>query len=155
MDGEKLSTLEIVRGVIEASVPFASHIGLEVTMVNDGTAMVVLADEEFTKNHVGSTHAGALFTLAEVASGSAMAGVMVDEIGRIDALVRSSTISYRKPATGVITATASTSKPGSKMRSEYHNDGRTSFAIDVSMTDTDGDEVASMTVEWVVTRPTS
>ena len=155
MDGQPTSTLEIVRGVIKASVPFASHIGLEVTMVTDGTAMVILADEPFTKNHVGSTHAGALFTLAEVASGSAMAGVMVDAIDEIDALVRSSTISYRKPATGVITATASTSKPGSKMRSEYETDGRTSFAIDVSMTDTDGDEVAAMTVDWVVTRPTT
>lgn len=148
------AALDLVKELLASVVPFAQHAGVTVTTVGDGMAMATLADEAFTKNHVGTQHAGALFTVAEAASGAALAGVMANVLSEMHAVVRSSTISYRAPANGPITATASTSKPGFTARNEYAAEGRTSFDIDVSMTDAEGDEVASMTVEWVVTRPT-
>lgn len=147
------AALDFVKELLGTAVPFANHVGITITSLADGMAMATLPDEPFTKNHVATHHAGALFTVAEAASGAALAGVMADVLTEMRPLVSSSTISYRKPAVGVITATASTSKPGSTARSEYATDGRTSFEIDVSLTNTDGDEVASMTVDWVVTRP--
>lgn len=147
------AALDFVKDVLGSAVPFATHVGVTVTVVTDGMAMATLVDEPHTKNHVATQHAGALFTVAEAASGAALAGVMANVLTEMHPVVKSSTISYRKPATGVITATASTSKPGSKARAEYAADGRTAFDIEVSMTNRDGDEVASMTVGWVVTRP--
>lgn len=148
------SALDQAKEMLATSVPFAQHVGVSVTSVVDGLAMATLGDDEFTKNHVGIHHSGALFTVGQAASGAALAGVMADVLLEMHPLVKSASISYRKPASGVITATASTSKPGSKARSEYAANGRTTFLIDVSMTNSDGDEVASMNVEWVVTRPT-
>lgn len=147
------AAFDVVKDALAAAVPFASHAGVEVTSVGDGTARSALVDEPFTKNHVGTHHAGALFTLAEAASGAALAGAMANVLLEMHAVVRSSTISYRKPATGVLTATASTSKPGSVARSEYASDGRTTLSVEVSIITDDGDEVATMNVEWVVTRP--
>lgn len=149
------AALDAVKELLGTAVPFASHVGITITSVADGLAMATLADEPFTKNHVATHHAGALFTVAEAASGAALAGVMADVLTEMRPLVTSSTISYRKPAVGVITATASTSKPGSKARAEYAADGRTGFEIEVSLNNTDGEEVASMTVEWVVSGPES
>jgi uncharacterized protein (TIGR00369 family) len=145
------AALDFVKDMLGQHVPFAKHAGVTITSLTDGTAMATLVDEPFTKNHVNTQHAGALFTLAEAASGAALAGVMANVLTEMRPLVKSSTISYRKPAEGVITATASTSKPGSKARAEYATDGRTAFTIEVSMTNPAGDEVASMSVEWIVT----
>ena len=147
------AVLDTVKELLGTAVPFAAHAGVTVTSVTDGMAMAELADERFTKNHIGTHHAGALFTAAEAASGAALAGAMANVLTEMRAVVRSSTISYRTPAEGVITATASTSKPGSTARAEYAADGRTTFDIDVSMTNAAGDEVASMTVAWLVSRP--
>ena len=44
------------------AVPFAGHLELEITSVGEGEATVRLPERQELKNHVGSQHAGALFT---------------------------------------------------------------------------------------------
>ena len=63
----------IAQGMTQA-VPFAGHLGLEITSISEGEAVVRLPERPELTNHVGSQHAGALFTLAETASGAAFVG---------------------------------------------------------------------------------
>jgi uncharacterized protein (TIGR00369 family) len=54
----------IAQGMTQA-VPFAAFLGLEITEVSAGEAVVRLPERAELTNHVGSQHAGALFTVAE------------------------------------------------------------------------------------------
>ena len=53
----------IAQGMNEA-VPFVKHLGLEVIELSTGEATARLPERVELTNHVGSQHAGALFTLA-------------------------------------------------------------------------------------------
>src|SRR5689334_16072221 len=92
----------IAKGMTQA-VPFAGHLELEITEVSEGEATVVLPERPELKNHVGSQHAGALFTAAETASGAAFVGAFAERMGDVTPLAKSAEISYEKIANGPIT----------------------------------------------------
>src|SRR6187455_145467 len=94
----------IAKGLTMA-VPFAGHVGLEITEVSAGEATVVLPQRAELNNHVGSQHAGALFTAAETASGAAFVGAFALRMGDVVPLAKSAEIAYEKIANGPITAT--------------------------------------------------
>ena len=101
-------------------------------------------------NHIGSQHAGALFTLGETASGRAMAGALAPLIVVVRPLASNARITYSRVAKGTITAHATTSRPGRDLLAEIRDAGRTAFAVDVTLHDESDAEVASMTVDWDV-----
>lgn len=132
------------------AVPFAAHVGVQLTAVADGTATALLPDAPTSLNHVGSQHAGALFTVAEAASGAAMVGALHDRFLEVRPLVRSAAVTYRKVARGPITASAATLLPGDELRATLDREGRVEVGVEVAMTDAAGGEVASLHVDWVV-----
>lgn len=69
-----------------------------------GTATIRLPDDPRLSNHVGSQHAGGLFTAAEAASGGAFISVFADRMAEIRPLARSAGIEYEKLAKGPIDA---------------------------------------------------
>ena len=73
--------------------------------VGEGRGVITLPDDERLHNHVGSQHAGALFSAGEAASGAAFVGAFAEHLGNITPLARSADISYLKLAKGPITAT--------------------------------------------------
>ncbi len=60
---------EIIRDQLNRSVPFASHTGIAIDEIRDGEAIASLEQSDVTINHIGTQHAGALFTLGQAASG--------------------------------------------------------------------------------------
>ncbi len=82
------------------AVPFAGHLNVRITEISAGEATVVLPDLPELKNHVGSQHAGALFTAAETASGAAFVGAFVERMADVTPLARSAEIAYEKIANG-------------------------------------------------------
>ena len=66
--------LDSILAHLRTSVPFADHVGIELDTIDPGRAIARLPERLDSTNHIGSVHAGALFTLAEAASGAAMAG---------------------------------------------------------------------------------
>ena len=100
----------IAQGMTQA-VPFAGHLGLEITSIGEGEAVVVLPERAELTNHVGSQHAGALFTVAETASGAAFVGAFAERMGEVTPLARSAEISYEKIAKGPIEAKARSPSP--------------------------------------------
>jgi acyl-coenzyme A thioesterase PaaI-like protein len=137
---------------LSQAIPFNVHLGLETITVADDHGVVTLPDDEKLRNHVGSQHAGGLFSAGEAASGAAFVGSFLDVMGEITPLAESAEIAYRKLAKGEITATARFSEDRGALRAKLEADGRVRFPIAVEMTDAEGTVVAEMTVRWYVRR---
>ena len=141
---------DAVRAGLEQAIPFNGHLGLEVIAVSETSGSVRLPEDPNLLNHVGSQHAGALFTAGEAASGAAFVGAFLERMGEITPLAKSASISYLKIAKGPIVATGTLSETHSALLERLDADGRVEFTIDVSLRDADDLEVATMTVDWHV-----
>jgi len=139
----------IAQGMTQA-VPFARHLGLEITSVSEGEAVVRLPDRPELTNHVGSQHAGALFTLAETASGAAFVGAFAERLGEVTPLARQAEISYEKIAKGTIDATAKLGIDKDEALATLDAEGKVEFPCEVTLADESGLQVASATVRWHV-----
>jgi acyl-coenzyme A thioesterase PaaI-like protein len=141
---------ETVRTGLAEAIPYNDHLGLELIEVKDGSGSVRLPDEEHLKNHVGSQHAGGLFSAGEFASGAAFVGAFVEKLGGITPLAKAGSIEYLKIASGAVTATATLKENKSALLERLESDGRVEFPIDVDLTDEGGETVARMKVDWHV-----
>lgn len=139
----------IAQGMTQA-VPFAGHLGVEITEVAAGEATVVLPERTELTNHVGSQHAGALFTVAETASGAAFVGAFAERMGDVTPLARAAEISYEKIAKGPIEARAKLSVPAEEALATLDADGKAVFPCEIELTDSSGERVATATVQWHV-----
>jgi uncharacterized protein (TIGR00369 family) len=139
----------IAKGMSQA-VPFVGYLGVEVTSIGEGEATAVLPERSELFNHVGSQHAGALFTVAETASGAAFVGAFAERMGDLTPLARSAEISYDKIANGPITATARLGVPAEQALATLDADGKVEFPCEVELTDADGTVVAVAGVRWHV-----
>jgi acyl-coenzyme A thioesterase PaaI-like protein len=113
---------EAVRAGLEAAIPYNRHVGLQVAEVGEGRGVITLPEDDRLHNHVGSQHAGALFSAGEAASGAAFVGAFAEHMGNITPLARSADISY----------------------------GKVEFPVKVDLADANGNTVAEMTVNWHV-----
>jgi acyl-coenzyme A thioesterase PaaI-like protein len=145
----------IAQGMTQA-VPFAGFLGLDIASVAAGEATVVLPERADLTNHVGSQHAGALFTAAEAASGAAFVGAFAERMGDVTPLARSAEISYEKIARGPIEARAKLAVPAAEALATLDAEGKVVFPCEIELTDASGQRVATATVQWHVrlNRPT-
>ncbi len=139
----------IAKGMSQA-VPFAGFLGLEITEMGEGEAVARMPERDELKNHVGSQHAGALFTLAENASGAAFVGAFAERMGDVTPLARSAEIAYEKIAKGPIEAAATLGMPKAEALATLDREGKVEFPCEVVLTDPGGTRVATATVRWHV-----
>jgi uncharacterized protein (TIGR00369 family) len=139
----------IAKGMTMA-VPFVGHLGLEITDISEGESVVVLPDRPELTNHVGSQHAGALFTAAEAASGAAFVGAFAVRMGDVTPLARSAEISYEKIARGPIQAAGKLGVDAAEALATLDAEGKVEFPCQIVLTDQSGTQVASATVHWHV-----
>jgi uncharacterized protein (TIGR00369 family) len=142
--------LELIAKSMGTAVPYIGHMGIEVTAMEEGAATALLPDRPELHNHVGSQHAGALFGVAETASGAAFVGAFAARMGDVTPLARSAEIAYLKVARGPIEARAKLGMPAADALAALDADGRVDFAVEVEMTDAEGTTVATATVNWNV-----
>ena len=140
----------IIKAQLGQAVPFARHAGVEVVSVEDGAAKATIEQTDVSINHIGSQHAGALFTLGETASGAAMMGAFAEKALQIRPIAGQASIRYTKVAKGPIVANATTSLAGSDLRETLEADGKVVFAVDVELVDDTNEQVATMSVDWHV-----
>jgi acyl-coenzyme A thioesterase PaaI-like protein len=143
---------QAIKSQMGSTVPFAKHLGLELTEVGAGTAQAKLPDEKFNNNHIGAQHAGALFTAGETASGAAVAGVLGQRILLLRTVVKDAQIRFLKVARGAILANAVVSGDAKGIANSIDDAGKAEFAVDVSLVDQSGTVVAEMTVNWHVSK---
>jgi uncharacterized protein (TIGR00369 family) len=139
----------IAQGMTEA-VPFAAFLGLDITKIAEGEAVVVLPERAELTNHVGSQHAGALFTVAEAASGAAFLGAFAERLAEVTPLARSAEIAYEKIAKGPIEATAHLGIDRDAALATLDAEGKVVFPCEIELTDSSGNRVATATVQWHV-----
>jgi len=139
----------IAKGMAIA-VPFVGHLGIEITEITAGEATVVLPRRPELNNHVGSQHAGALFTVAETASGAAFVGAFAVRMGEVTPLARSAEIDFVKVAHGPITARAKLGVDAAEALATLDAEGKVEFPCEVELSDGDGNRVATATVDWHV-----
>jgi acyl-coenzyme A thioesterase PaaI-like protein len=139
----------IAKGMTQA-VPFAGYLGIEVTKVAPGEATAVLPERSELTNHVGSQHAGALFTAAETASGAAFVGAFAERMGDVTPLARNAEISYEKIAKGPIEAHGKLGVPAEEALATLDAEGKVVFPCEIELLDADGQRVATATVQWHV-----
>lgn len=132
------------------AVPFARTLGIEFISVTPDSAVAVLPDDARLHNHVGGPHAGALFSLAETASGAIVLAAFGDVLDRAVPLAVRASIGYSKLAMGTVTATGVLNRAASDVIAELDAGSRPEFDVDVSIARADGTETARMTVTWTL-----
>jgi uncharacterized protein (TIGR00369 family) len=145
-----MTDFEAIAAGMTQAVPFAGHLGLEIASVAAGEAVVRLPERAELTNHVGSQHAGALFTAAETASGAAFVGAFAERLGDVTPLASSAEISYEKIARGPIEATARLGMAAEEALATLDAEGKVEFPCEVELADGSGLRVATATVHWHV-----
>src|SRR3954453_6567135 len=120
---------DAVAAGLNDAIPLNRHVGLVVSEVAEGRGVVTLPEGEHLHNHVGSQHAGALFSAGEAASGAAFVGAFAEHLGAITPLARTAEISYLKLAKGPITATGSLQGSKDDLLSALDADGKVEFPV--------------------------
>jgi acyl-coenzyme A thioesterase PaaI-like protein len=149
-----MSPFDVICEQLGRAVPFARHAGVKLMHVESGVARAELEQTGDSINHIGTQHAGALFTLGETASGGAMAGTFADRILNVRPIAGEAQIRYVRLAKGRIAAEARVVGSREMLIGALERDGKVSFDVTVVMTDTEGKDVATMRVSWTVKAPT-
>jgi uncharacterized protein (TIGR00369 family) len=132
------------------SVPFARLLGISFDSLDSGTAVARMPDRDDLHNHVGGPHAGALFTLAESASGAAMLSVFGDQLSRAVPLATEARIRYVKLAKGEVTAAATLRAERAEVLARLDEGARPEFEVAIEIHDAEGVVVSEMTVFWTL-----
>jgi|SRR5437868_1981408 len=132
------------------TVPFARTLGITFDKVDDGYAVCRLPDRPDLHNHLGGPHAGALFTLAETASGAAMLSQLGDQLSRAVPLATGSTIHYRKLAKGEVVAEARLLGSRAEIVARLDAGERPEFDVAVEIKTLDGTLTTELTVSWTL-----
>ncbi len=139
-----------MRAGLAHAIPYNTHLGLETVELSRERGVARLPQDDRLINHVGSQHAGGLFSAAEWASGLALLGTFAEQLGSVTPLAESAEISYAKLANGPITATAVFGADRDAALAELEREGRVRFPVQVDLTNDAGDTVAEVTVRWYV-----
>lgn len=145
-----MTDFEAIAAGMGQAVPFAAYLGVEISQIAPGEARATLPERAELNNHVGSQHAGALFTLAETASGAAFVGAFAERMGEVTPLARSAEISYEKIATGPIEARSKLGVPAEEALATLDAEGKVQFPCEIELFDGEDRRVAVATVQWHV-----
>jgi uncharacterized protein (TIGR00369 family) len=143
-------TLPSIGEMLTATVPMARTLNLEFVTTTERTAVVRLPDQAEYHNHLGGPHAGAMFTLAESASGAIVLAAFGEQLNRAVPLAVSAEIHYRKLAMGPVTATATLGRDAADVVAQLDAGQRPEFPVAVAIQREDGAITGEMTVIWTL-----
>lgn len=136
--------------LLTATVPMVGTLKLQYLETSAERAVVVLPDQSEYHNHLGGPHAGAMFTLAESASGAIVLAAFADELARAVPLPVHAEIDFKKVAKGPVTATAELGRPRAEVVAELETGERPEFPVRIAITREDGAVTGEMTVVWTL-----
>ena len=128
------------------NIEFVKHLGIK----QEGNSLTLEPKEELL-NHLGSIHAGALFTLAESQSGL----TLIKQFGKanVKALLRSSNIKYKAEAKSQLRATGYIkAKDIEKFNTQLNKKARALIDVAVEILDTEQKSVLTATFSWFIQR---
>ena len=136
------------------SVPILEAMGVRIVELRPGLAVAELPPGP-NVNHFGVTYAGSLFSLAEMLGGvlSLATFDLEGELAGFVPIVKESTIRFRRPALGVVRASASLAPAEvARVRADALATGKGEFVLEATLTDAQGEVVASTVGTYQVRR---
>ena len=134
------------------TLPFVRLLGISIDDIGAGTSKVSMPEDPKLHNHLGTQHAGALFTLAETASGAAMAGGFAELILGLRPVAKESRIQYQKLARGATRAEGRVPGDLAVLKAQLAQDGKVAFPVAVDIFDAEGTLAAQVTVDWYLSQ---
>lgn len=134
------------------TLPFVRLLGISIDDIGAGTSRVSMPEDPRLNNHLGTQHAGALFTLAETASGAAMAGGFAELILGLRPVAKESRIQYQKLARGATRAEGRVPGDLAALKAQLAQDGKVAFPVAVDIFDSEGTLAAQVTVDWYLSQ---
>src|SRR3990172_8039409 len=92
--------------MVATAVPLNKLLGFEAIEAGAGKAAIRVGAPPLHLNHVGTMHAGILFSVAEAASGVALLSSILEHVSKTYPVVQGARIDYAAAAKGPITAHA-------------------------------------------------
>ncbi|MEU1628042.1 DUF4442 domain-containing protein [Streptomyces sp. NPDC020096] len=136
--------------MLAATVPMVRTLNLEFLEVTPERAVLRLPDQPDYHNHIAGPHAGAMFTLAESASGAIVLAAFGDQLSRAVPLAVRAEIGYKKVAKGQVTATATLGRPIGEVIAELDAGQRPEFPVSIAIQREDEAVTGEMTVVWTL-----
>ena len=132
-----------------ARIPYLGVHQLEVERSDHEEVRIGMKRTEALSNHVGIFHAGALFTVAETATGVAAWGVVPDDAAYV--LLRGAEIHYTRRAEGDVVAVARVADgAASAARDAFAASSRADAAVEVTVLDSSGETVFRGTFDYAL-----
>lgn len=141
---------EAVKVGFPQAVPMVATMNLEFVSLDEQSATMLLPDQSAFHNHVGGPHAGAMFSLAESASGAIVLANFGDRLDVVTPLAVEATIKYLKLAMGPVTATAQMSRTSADVLAELERGERPEFTVDIKIATEDGTVTGEMSIVWTL-----
>lgn len=141
--------LEAVKQMFPTVIPMVGTLNLEFGELTYETAEMTLPDQQEYHNHIAGPHAGAMFTLAESASGVLVLGNFGDQLETLTPLAVSAEIRYLAVAMGPVTARARMTRSVDEVVAELAEGKRPEFAVEVELFANDR-KTGVMTVVWTL-----
>jgi len=145
--------LDVVRDTLPTAVPMVGTLGLTFDELTYERAVMVLPSTPPYHNHIGGPHAGAMFTLAESASGALIFANFGDIPDVVTPLAVEATIRYLKVAMGPVTAVATLDTSRNDIMELVAQGQRPEFTIAIELSTGQGEDrvvTGAMTVLWTL-----
>ncbi len=139
---------DMIKQQMMNTLPFVKTCGIQIEEIGAGFSRVSMPEDGKLNNHLGSQHAGAMFTLAETASGAAMAGGFADLIMGLRPVAKEARIQYLKVAQGATHAKARVPGDIAALKQVLQSEGKGAFPVEVEIFDSVDALVCQVQVEW-------
>jgi uncharacterized protein (TIGR00369 family) len=143
----------IATGMPQA-VPMVQTLGIVFEEVGPTRTVLRLPDQAPFRNHIGGLHAGAMFTLAETATGALVLGHFGDILAEATPLIVEATVRYVKIARGDVTAVATMQANADDLRAQLSAGERPEWEVIVALTTEQSDGslllTGEMTTLWTL-----
>lgn len=143
---------ELVMQNMPTQVPMVGTLNIEYLELGPGRALLRMPDQPEYHNHIGGIHAGAMFTLAETASGAIVLAEFGDRFEEYVPLAVTATIRYLKVAMGPLTAEATMDTTPAEVIAQIEAGVRPEFNVVVAIRDEAGTQTGEMTIVWTLKR---
>ena len=143
--------LENIRQLFRQLVPFVTKVGIEIDEVADHHVKLRFPRDPSNFNHVGSYHAGALFTFAETSAAAGLA--MALDLSRYRIVVKHGEIAYRRAVYDEITCSVDIRPEQlTEATAVVEREGRGTVPVTVQFLDRDGQVCTEATMTFHLKR---
>lgn len=132
------------------AVPMVGTLNIEFLDLDPQRVVLRLPDQREFRNHIGGPHSGAMFTLAETATGAIVLGNFGMHLDRATPLAVEATIRYKRVAMGPLYAEALMHDTPESIMARLEAGERPEFRIEVTLATEDWNVTGEASFLWTL-----